>query len=185
MTDRLNGEVEGVRLRKRRRPRKWTEKKRTTFLVHLSENCNVSAAAREAKMDRCCAYDLKDRDSSFAAGWRKALEKAHGDLELRLLEVSKEGYLRTEATLDPKTGEVTQIKLVHGYPLAVALRLFLSHRLEVSTIRADWVAQDAAGSLIDAGMIVRMNEVRARLFASGTGTDLVNWPFDDGKGDAT
>ena len=136
MTDRQSGDVDGAcPRRRRRRPRRWTKKRRTRFLEHLAESCNVSAAARVAGMDRSSAYDLKDKDPSFARGWRGALLQAHEALEWQLLESAREGTLRTELQLDPRTREPTQIKLVHSYPLTTMLRLFVSHRDEVAAHR--------------------------------------------------
>lgn len=170
MTNRPTGDAEGVRPRRRRRPRRWNKRRRQRFLDHLAESCNVSAAARAADMDRSSAYDLKDRDPAFARRWGAALEQAHGALEWRLLEVSNEGSVRTEMSLDVKTREPTQIKLVHSYPLTVALRLFLSHRAEVAAFRGAEAASEE-DMAVAARVRAHMDEVRGRLIAQGVVPD--------------
>lgn len=169
--------AEGTRLRRRRRPRRWSKRRRTLFLDHLAESCNVSAAARKAGMDRSSAYDLKDRDPAFARGWGAALERAHGEIELWLMETALKGSVRTEMSVDPKTQEATSIKLVHSYPVTVAMRLYLSHRAEVAAFRVT----DDADEEEDVGARVRahMDLVRGRLIALG----VVNDVDEDGGGD--
>jgi hypothetical protein len=186
MNNRLAGDVEGARPSRRRRPRRWNKRRRTLFLQALGESCNVSAAARAAGMDRSSAYDLKDRDAAFAQGWRSALEQAHGALEWRLLEASLEGSVRTQMTLDPATRTPTQIKLMHSYPLTVALRLFLSHRSEVVAFRDAEAANDNDAAVSER-VIARMDEIRAKLLTAeadaiwGDGAAQA----DDVRGDGT
>jgi hypothetical protein len=162
MTDRPNGDADGAQLRRPRLPRRWTTRRRTRFLNHLAESCNVSAAARLAGVDRNSAYDLKDRDPTFARAWRRALERAHGELGLHLMAVSKNGSVRTETFIDGETGKTKQIKFIHSYPLTVALRLFLAHQAEVEAFRRASEA-DAADDDVDARLAARLDAFRARL----------------------
>ncbi len=183
MTDRLKGDAEGTRLRRRRRARRWTTRRRTRFLEALAESCNISAAAREAGMDRSSAYDLKDRDPAFARGWKTALERAHADLEWHLLEVSRKGVIRTELVIDPATQEKKHLKLIHSYPLTVAFRLFLSHQVEVERFRAAGGTVQKSGDA-EARVLARIAEVRARLLGeTGAGSAADSPAAGDGAGD--
>jgi hypothetical protein len=149
MSNRPRGGPDGVQPPRRRRRvrRAWTKRRRTAFLETLAESCNVSAAARAAGMDRSSAYDLKDRDPEFQRGWGKALERAHSALEWDLLKDAKEGSVRTEMTIDPKTGEPTKIKLTRTPAHTVAIRLYLSHKAEVTAFRvAEAAIEDSRGA---------------------------------------
>lgn len=164
MTHRPTGEAEGVRLGPRRRLRRWNKKRRAVFLDALADTCNVSAAAREAGMDRSSAYHLKDRDPAFAKGWGTALERAHIALEWHLLELSHEGSVRTELVIDPETEKPKQIKLIHSYPLTTAVRLFLSHQAEVAGMRLAQAGRETDEEIRDR-VFRRLDEIRARLLA--------------------
>ena len=63
-----------------------TDRARETFLATLRETCNVSAAARAAKIGRSTAYDWRDADEAFAAAWDDAEEEAVDALEMRARE---------------------------------------------------------------------------------------------------
>ena len=164
MTHRPTGEAEGVCLGPRRRLRRWNKARRAAFLDALADTCNVSAAARKAGMDRSSAYHLKDRDLAFAKGWGIALERAHTALEWRLLELSNDGSVRTELVIDPESEKPKQIKLIHSYPLTTAVRLFLSHRAEVASVRLAQAGLETDEE-IRARVFKRMDEIRARLLA--------------------
>lgn len=58
-----------------------TDRARTAFLCILSETCNVSEAARAAKISRRGAYDWRDSDVEFAAAWAEAEQTAIDKLE--------------------------------------------------------------------------------------------------------
>ncbi len=146
-----------------RLPRKeWTNEKKARFLEVLGEALNISEAARAVQMDRTSAYALKDRDPAFAESWRSALDKAYGEVELRLLRDSRDGGTRTETVHDVQSGTVKQTKTVHDYPDAVAIRLFLSHQQEVAEYRAA-LAQARNDDDVIARVRAHMDEVRARL----------------------
>lgn len=70
--------------KKRRTSR--TDRARETFLGTLRETCNVSEAARAAKIGRSTAYDWRDADEAFAAAWDDAEEEAVDALEMRARE---------------------------------------------------------------------------------------------------
>lgn len=58
-----------------------TDRARTAFLRVLSETCNVSEAARAAKISRRGAYDWRDSDPKFAEEWDEAEQVAADKLE--------------------------------------------------------------------------------------------------------
>lgn len=63
-----------------------TDRARETFLATLRETCNVSEAARAAKIGRRTAYDWRDADEEFAAAWDDAEDEAVDALEMRARE---------------------------------------------------------------------------------------------------
>lgn len=63
-----------------------TTRARETFLATLRETCNVSVAARAAKIGRSTAYDWRRDDPEFAAAWDDAEEEAVDALEMRARE---------------------------------------------------------------------------------------------------
>lgn len=58
-----------------------TDRARAAFLRVLSESCNVSEAARAAKISRRSAYDWREADPEFAADWDEAEQIAADGLE--------------------------------------------------------------------------------------------------------
>jgi hypothetical protein len=77
-----------AKAKKATKPRRTsrTDRARETFLATLRETCNVSAAARAAKIGRSTAYDWRDADEAFASAWDDAEEEAVDALEMRARE---------------------------------------------------------------------------------------------------
>ncbi|MBO9669962.1 MAG: hypothetical protein J7485_05550 [Sphingobium sp.] len=165
--------------RQRRKPRQWTKLRRQRFLETLAESCNVSKAALAAGVDRSSAYDLKARDPEFMRGWRKALERAYGELEWDLLKDAKEGDVRTEVTFDPKTGEPTRVKVTQRRAHAVALCLYRTHHNEVTAFRAAEAA-DQDRPDVAARVQARMEEIRSLLVKNAA--KKISGGSDDGEG---
>jgi hypothetical protein len=113
----------------------WTVTRQRRFLTALERSLNVSESARIAGTTAKSAYDFKRRDPEFARAWRAALDKGYCELELTLLRQAVHGSERTETVIDGKAGEIRQIKTVHSYPQAMAMRLLLAHRAEVEAFR--------------------------------------------------
>lgn len=171
MTDRRNGEA--VRALRAPRPVRWTRQRRKQFLTALAETSNVSASARAAGMNRCSAYALKDRDIEFAKSWKAALEQGYAELETHLMRHAIEGTVRTEKVIDGETQQVKQIKVVHSYPLTVAVRLLNAHRQEVEAWRLAG-ADSEGGALSDVDALNdHLDRIRERLLQgeSGGGED--------------
>lgn len=59
-----------------------TNRARKAFIQRLSETCNVSEAARCARISRTAAYEWREDDPGFAAAWKDAEEQAADALEL-------------------------------------------------------------------------------------------------------
>lgn len=119
-----------------RRVRKdgWTIGRRKIFMETLAATCNVSEAARAAGKCLASAYSQKKRDPGFAREWQDALCRAYDELEALLLRQSLFGAEQEEIVMDGE-GAVKSRKLKRGYPLAIALRLLLSHAKEVADAR--------------------------------------------------
>jgi transposase len=59
----------------------YTDRAREAFLGILRETCNVSEAARAANISRKTAYNWREKDETFAAGWDDAEQEAADKLE--------------------------------------------------------------------------------------------------------
>lgn len=163
MTDRRNGEA--VRKTRAPRPARWTRQSRKQFLTVLAETSNVSASARAAGMNRHSAYALKERDAEFAKSWKAALEQGYAELETHLMRHAIEGTVRTEKVIDGETRKVKQIRVVHSYPLTVAVRLLNAHRHEVEAWRRDGgIGDGEEDALADVDMLNdHLERMRKRL----------------------
>lgn len=139
----------------------WSEATKAAFLEALSRSLNVTHAARAVGRDRSTAYQLKARDADFARRWGEALHEAYCEMESTLLDQAIHGTTRTE-TVKNSDGSVRHMKIVHSYPLGIAMGLLAAHRDEVIAHRAA-----AAGTGLDDAAIAAvkadMEQVRARL----------------------
>lgn len=104
-----------------------TSRARATFLAHLRDIPNVSAAARAARISRSAAYDWKADDESFHDDWEEAVAESIDNLEQvaferakdvsdKLIEILLKAH-RPEKYIDRQIVEhsgkmVTQIELV-------------------------------------------------------------------------
>lgn len=70
---------------------KWSKRRERTFLRHLAETGNVSAAARAAGLDRAEAYRRRQYNAHFAGQWQAALDEALDLLEGQLRERAMTG----------------------------------------------------------------------------------------------
>jgi hypothetical protein len=95
---------------------------RSDFLGRLAETSNVSAACVFADVSHGTVYDLKRRDTSFAANWLDALCEGYDNLEMEMLF-----HLRSGESTEPGAKR---------YNFAVALRMLLAHRETVAREKA-------------------------------------------------
>lgn len=68
-----------------------TDRAREVFLEQLRETCNVSHAARAARIGRSTAYEWREADSDFADAWDEAEVEAVDALELAARQRAIEG----------------------------------------------------------------------------------------------
>ncbi len=148
---------------------RWSEATKAAFLKALSRSLNVTHAARVVGRDRSAAYHIKARDPAFARGWAEALHEAYGELEGRLLDQAINGTTRTE-TVRNSDGSVRLMRIVHSYPLGIAMGLLAAHRDAVIAHRAGGNGKDLDDAAI-AAVKADMERVRARLrghYSSGS-----------------
>ena len=81
--------------------RSFTKAKQAKFLSVLAETCNVTEAARQARVSPNCVYQKRKIDAAFRAGWLEAIATAYQRLELVLLERAFNG---TEKIVRRKDG---------------------------------------------------------------------------------
>lgn len=115
-----------------------TDRARETFLKTLRESCNVSEAARAAKIGRRTAYDWRDADPQFAAEWDEAEEEAADRLE-------REAWRRAvDGTDKPVTFQGAITATYKEYSDRMLEILLKAHRPEkyVERIRAEHTGKD-------------------------------------------
>lgn len=72
-------------------PQGWTPVRRQLFLDELAASANITAAAKVAGLSARSAYQLRQRDSHFAAQWQQALQIALDELEALLIDRVRQG----------------------------------------------------------------------------------------------
>jgi hypothetical protein len=132
-----------------RRELKWKPK----FIAHLAKTCNVSRAARLAKVGRKTAYEHRERDPKFAAEWDEALEIAVDALEYEMRRRAIEGCVEPVFYKGDECGSIRR------YSDLLAIFLAKAHRPEKyrDNFRQD---QKTTGNLAD---LVAEAEARAEL----------------------
>jgi len=120
---------------------------RAAFIKALSENSNVSAAARAAEVNRQYCYECRANDPSFAADWDEALKIAVEGLEERAWNRAKFADIQYRFT---KTGEPI-MHPVTGEPYyehvgsdTVLLRLLEAHKPDLYKQRKELTGKDGA-----------------------------------------
>lgn len=162
MTMRKQADAAARRGEKTRAPR-WSKAGTEKFLTVLAATTNVSEAAREAGMTASSAYERKRRDKAFAAAWAEALEIGFAELEMLLLRQALKGSERTETVTDSDSGKVKQVKTVHAYPVAVAMRLLIAHREEVERYRSARGVDPAVAGEAAERVRAELKRIRERL----------------------
>lgn len=106
--------------------RPMTERQRETFVRHLAETLNVTAAASAAGVHRATVYRLRARDQVFREAWREAEAEAIDRLEAQAYKFAIEGA--EERTYDADGNLVS--RRVREDPGSAA-RLLAAHRPEL------------------------------------------------------
>jgi len=98
--------------------------RKAAFLKELARRANVSAAARQAKIDRQTAYNWYKNDPDFAAAWDEAVEVAVDGLE-------NEAWRRAAAgTLEPVFQKGEKVGTIRRYSDSLMITLLKAHRPE-------------------------------------------------------
>ena len=85
MAERMAGACNRIVQKARVRKDGWTITRRRKFLNALGETCNVRHACEVAGLSQRSAYDLRQRDVTFARLWAEALTLGYETLEAALL----------------------------------------------------------------------------------------------------
>lgn len=72
----------------------YTLKKKEKFLKALAEGHSISAAAKEAKIERRTVYNWRESDADFAADWDAAIEAGTDALEDEARRRAHDGTLK-------------------------------------------------------------------------------------------
>lgn len=142
---------------------RWSKGRTVRFLAVLAATTNVSEAARAVGMTASSAYERKRRDTAFAGAWAEALEIGFAELEMLLLRQALRGSERTETVTDSDSGKVRQVKTVHAYPVAVAMRLLIAHREEVERYRTARGVDPAVANEAAERVRAELRRIRERL----------------------
>lgn len=133
------------------------------FLSVLTETCNISLAAREARRSARTFYDLKKRNPGFRAEWLGALCESYDHLEIELVRRVRFGTTKDVFYQGKKTG-TTRV-----FNDGMALRLLHHHRKTVESLRAaDKHGARDAKALFDT-LAARIAEMEAEQEAEAKG----------------
>lgn len=176
MTPRRTAGAANGRGDKRMHAPRWSKARTDRFLEMLAATTNVSEAARAAEMTASSAYERKRRDKAFAAAWAEALEIGFAELEMLLLRQALTGSERTETVTDSDSGKVKQIRTVHSYPVAVAMRLLIAHREEVERYRSARGVDPAVASEAAERVRAELKRIRERLGLARQAADTPDAP---------
>ena len=100
----------------------WNKTKEARFLAALSDTCNVTLAAKLAKVGNSTVYSHRAKDATFRDGWAAAIAQGYARLEIETLERAIRGTFRTIVHKDGREELVTE------YSDRVALALLRMHR---------------------------------------------------------
>lgn len=148
--------------------RKWTQRRRRSFLSHLRATGNVTAAAEKSGVSRSSAYALRNADAAFRAAWDDAMESALDDLEAELMRRAREG------TEKPVFYGGETVGSIRSYSDSLAMFLLRSRRPHVFGDSAGREGEGQADGADKAGSVRRrLEEKLAALERQGrkTGDD--------------
>ena len=102
--------------------RDWTKAKEAKFIEQLAVTCNVTLAAKLARVGNTTVYSRRRKDAAFRCAWGEALAQAYARLEVETLERTLNGRMRTIIAKDgSETSEMV-------YDERTALSLLRLHR---------------------------------------------------------
>jgi hypothetical protein len=148
--------IDGGTSPKRRRasPQTIGDKQIETFLVTLTETCNVVRAAKAAGFGREWAYRKRKRDAAFRNDWAEAVREGYARLELVLLERAIKGTPKLV-----KTARGTdRVMREYSTPLAIAL---LKRHAETADSASYEPAQEELAEIRER-LLERLERVRER-----------------------
>lgn len=171
--------AEGTRLTGGARPqvkragtRAFDTSRQERFLIELAATCNVTLAARRARVASATVYKHKAQCAAFRARWAEALQAAYQNLELMMLERAMNGTVKTVTKADGS------IDRTHEFPNAIALTLLRLHKDNAADAEPEASAEDA--DEIRARILRRIGRLRDQMVARG---DLVpNVEKGEGRG---
>ena len=108
--------------RRRARPTDWTAAKQERFIEALTTSCNVTLAAKKAKVSLTTVYRRRQADASFRAEWARAVSVGYSQLEMMLLERALHGVEKPVSATAPEKG------VMRDYDDRTALALLKLHR---------------------------------------------------------
>ena len=116
--------------------RNWTKTKESEFLSVLAETCNVTEAARQARVCLSYAYKRRASNAGFRAGWMQAIGDAYQRLELVLLDRAFNG---TEKVVKRRDG--SEEKMLE-YSNQLGLSLLKMHRNTAAEAASEMPSED-------------------------------------------
>ena len=136
--------------------RRWTKAQVQLFFETLAETCNVTEAARTAKVSLSYVYKKRLADAAFRAQWNRALTTSYRALELLLLERAFNG---TEKIVTRRDGSEERLR---EYSDRLGLSLLKMHSESVSEAEADANASHESADEIRERLIQKLKRLKAR-----------------------
>ena len=155
------------------RAREWTPAKQQKFIDALTESCNVTLAAKKARVSLTTVYRRRQADATFRAEWGRAVSVGYSQLEMMLLERALHGV---EKPVSAKAGETG---VVRHYDDRTALALLKLHRDGAAA--AEEAVDSAEHEEAVERIIARLARLKERLEgvvetkSSGDGHAVVRW----------
>lgn len=147
----------------KREPRRhgWSSAKEARFLEALSATCNVTLAAKRARVGNSTVYRRRATDAVFRASWRQAVAQGYARLEVEILERALNGKMRTIVHKDGREEQSVE------YDDRIALTLLRMHRdtaREPERIEAAEAAISPAEALeVRDRLLMKLKRVRVQL----------------------
>ena len=151
----------------------WTPAKQEKFIDALTESCNVTLAAKKARVSLTTVYRRRSQDATFRAEWGRAVAVGYSQLEMMLLERALHGV---EKPVSAKAGETS---VMRHYDDRTALALLKLHRDGAAA--AEHEVDSAEHEEACERIIARLARLKERLEgaietkSAGDGHGVVRW----------